>query len=92
MLAVFGQIPINDVLVSRIAHSDWRSRIFAIRYIVTFSALALAIPMIAWVYGNWGFDTLFTILAGAASVILLTVIWLPRTIPTPALESVAAAE
>ena len=92
MLAVFGQIPINDVLVSRIAHSDWRSRIFAIRYIVTFSALALAIPMIAWVYGNWGFDTLFTILAGAASVILLTVIWLPRTIPTPAVESVAAAE
>lgn len=92
MLAVFGQIPINDVLVSRIAHADWRSRIFAIRYIVTFSALGLAVPMISWVYGNWGFDTLFAILAGAAAIIFLTVVWLPRRIPTPAAEAVAAAE
>jgi len=92
MLAVFGQIPINDVLVSRIAHSDWRSRIFAIRYIVTFSALALAIPMIAWIYGSWGFDTLFSVLAGASTIILATVIWLPVQIPSPAPEAVAAAE
>lgn len=33
MLVVFGQIPINDVLVGRIAHSDWRSRAYALRYI-----------------------------------------------------------
>ncbi len=81
MLAVFGQIPINDVLVGRITHSEWRSRIFACRYVVTFSGIAVAIPMISWVHANWGFDTLFRVLAAAASLILLAVLMLPRAIP-----------
>src|SRR5262249_48491948 len=34
MLAVFGQIPINDVLIGRIAKGEWRSRLFAIRYVL----------------------------------------------------------
>ena len=37
MLVVFGQIPINDVLVRRISRGAWRSRAYALRYIVTFS-------------------------------------------------------
>ncbi|MDH3702583.1 MAG: MFS transporter, partial [Alphaproteobacteria bacterium] len=37
MLVVFGQIPINDVLVGRIARSEWRARAFSFRYIITFS-------------------------------------------------------
>ena len=37
MLVVFGQIPINDVLVGRMHRSEWRSRVYAFRYIVTFS-------------------------------------------------------
>lgn len=31
MLVVFGQIPINDVLISRITQSQWRSRVYAFR-------------------------------------------------------------
>ena len=46
MLAVFGQIPINDVLVGRIARSEWRSRAYAARYIVTFSVSASAVPAV----------------------------------------------
>lgn len=77
MLAVFGQIPINDVLVGRLARSEWRSRAFALRYIITFSVSASAVPLIAWVHGSWGFDTLFRLLAAAASLILLAVMLLP---------------
>lgn len=80
-LAVFGQIPINDVLMGRIAASEWRSRAFAARYIVTFSALAATLPLIAWVHGAWGFDMLFMMLTGGALFILLAVIMLPRAIP-----------
>src|SRR3546814_10959153 len=36
MLLVFGQIPINDVLIARISKSEWRSRAFAGRLIVGF--------------------------------------------------------
>ena len=79
MLAVFGQIPINDVLVGRMARSEWRSRAYAIRYIVTFSVMASAVPLIAWVHGSWGFSTLFGLLAAAASLIFLAVLLLPKS-------------
>ncbi len=78
MLAVFGQIPINDVLVGRMAKSEWRSRAYAARYIVTFSVSATALPIIAWVHGTWGFSILFTILAVAAVTIFLAVLLLPE--------------
>jgi len=77
MLAVFGQIPINDVLVGRLARSEWRSRAFALRYIVTFSVSASAVPLIAWIHGTWNFDMLFRLLAAAALLIFLAVMLLP---------------
>ena len=77
MLAVFGQIPINDVLVGRMAKSAWRSRAYAARYIVTFSVMASAVPLIGWLHGNWGFGALFSVLAVAASAIFLGTLALP---------------
>ncbi len=77
MLAVFGQIPINDVLVGRIASSAWRSRLYAIRYIVTFSVMASALPAIAGIHASWGFGALFVAMAAAAGAILAAVLMLP---------------
>jgi MFS family permease len=79
MLVVFGQIPINDVLVGRMARSEWRSRAYALRYIVTFSVMASAVPLIAWIHGTWGFSTLFGLLAAAASLIFVAVMLLPKS-------------
>lgn len=79
MLAVFGQIPINDVLIGRIARSEWRSRVYALRYIVTFSVSATAVPAIAWIHRYWGFSILFTLLAASAAVILIATLNLPAT-------------
>ena len=80
MLVVFGQIPINDVLVGRITRSEWRSRVYAFRYIVGFSVMASTLPLIAWIYTRWGFDGLFTVLSGAAICIFISVLLLPRAI------------
>jgi MFS family permease len=78
MLVVFGQIPINDVLVGRVTKSEWRSRVFALRYIVTFSVSASAVPLIAWIHVRGGFSTLFLMLAVAAAAIFVAVLMLPR--------------
>ncbi len=83
MFATFGQIPINDVLVGRIVNSLWRSRILAVRYTVTLSVMALAVPVIAWVHTGWGFDLLFVLLAIAGGLILSAALMLPRSIPAP---------
>lgn len=77
MLVVFGQIPINDVLVGRIARSEWRSRAYALRYIVSFSVSAAAVPTIAWIHGTYGFAMLFSVLSVAAFAIFLGTLLLP---------------
>ncbi len=81
MFAVFGQIPINDVLVGRMVRSDWRSRAYAIRYVVTFSVMASAVPLIGWLHGNWGFERLFQVLAFAAAGIFIATLLLPASKP-----------
>jgi MFS family permease len=80
MLVVFGQIPINDVLISRITQSQWRSRVYAFRYIVTFSVMASALPIIALIHARWGFDSLFIVLSAAATCIFVSVLMLPRAL------------
>lgn len=82
MLAVFGQIPINDVLVGRLAKSEWRARAYALRYIVTFSVMASTVPLIGWIHGRWGFEALFPILSVAATLIFIAVLFLPRAVAT----------
>ena len=77
MLVVFGQIPINDVLVGRITKSAWRSRVYSLRYIVTFSVMASTLPLIAGIHASWGFGALFVVMAVAASAILVAVLLLP---------------
>lgn len=80
MLVVFGQIPINDVLISRVAQSEWRSRAYAFKYIVNFSISASSIPFIAWIHARWGFDSLFVVLSVAAILIFVSVLMLPRAL------------
>lgn len=79
MLVVFGQIPINDVLIGRVARNEWRSRAYAVRYIVTFTVMASAVPFIAWVHGSWGFSRLFLLLGLAASLIFAAIFFLPAS-------------
>ena len=79
MLVVFGQVPINDVLIGRIAKSEWRSRAYAIRYVLSFAVMATTIPTIAAVHASWGFHALFLIMAAGASLIFLAVMQLPGT-------------
>ena len=90
MLGAFGQIPINDFMIGKMASGEFRARIYGIRYVVGFTVLAATLPLIAFVYENWGFDTLFRILAGIALIILAAVTILPRKLPTPAEANVPA--
>ena len=78
MLMVFGQIPINDVLVGRVAKSEWRSRAFATRSFITFTVMATSVPLIAWLHATWGFPALFLVLCICAAFIFGAVLMLPK--------------
>jgi len=81
MLGAFGQIPINDFVIGRMAKSELRSSIFGARFVISFAVWAIVVPLIAWVHHNWGFDVLFYILAVSALAILGAVLLLPRQLP-----------
>lgn len=83
MLGAFGQIPINDYMIGRMAKSELRASIYGVRYVVSFAVLGAALPLIGWVHGRWGFDTLFMLLSATAAVILGAVSLLPRRLPEP---------
>jgi MFS family permease len=90
MLAAFGQIPINDYMIGRLAEGEWRARIYGVRYVVSFTVLAAALPLIAFIYERWGFDGLFRVLALSAAVILAAVFLLPQRLPEPEASAVRA--
>lgn len=78
MLGAFGQIPINDYLISKVASGQNRARIYGLRFLLSFSVLAATLPLLGYIEGNWGFDTLFQVLALAAGGIWVAVWFLPR--------------
>lgn len=84
MLGAFGQIPINDFMIGKMASGSARARIYGVRYVVAFSVLAASLPLIAFVYENYGFDTLFRVMAVSAAVIFLATACLPSRLPAPA--------
>ena len=66
------------MLVGRIARNEWRSRVYSIRYVVSFSVMASTLPVIAGIHAGWGFGALVLVMAAGAGCILAAVLMLPR--------------
>ncbi|MGE0005611.1 MAG: MFS transporter [Parvibaculaceae bacterium] len=72
MFIVFGLIPISDAVIARNVGDSWRSRAYAISYVVAFGVGPAAVPLIAALYeGVNGFPYLFAVLAAIAGGTLL---------------------
>lgn len=81
MLGAFGQIPINDFILSKIVTDQYRARIYGARFVVGFTVLAATLPFISTVYEASGFDMLFKILAAATVITLVAAFFLPKQMP-----------
>ena len=78
MLAVFGQIPINDAIVGKYCADEYRSRVYAVRYVVTFCVAAVAVPLISVLHATpGGFRNVFLVLAALAVAILAAGLFFP---------------
>lgn len=91
MFVVFGIIPITDAMVARYAHDAWRSRVYAVRYVVSFGASSLAVPLVATIPPRpQGFVGLFAVLAALACGTLVTAWFFPRKASASQAAPVAA--
>ena len=92
MFVVFGFIPITDAMVARYAHDAWRSRVYAVRYLVSLVASSIAVPLVAFLPPERaGFVWIFAVLLVFAAGILATAWLFPRgtRAATPAVAEAA---
>ncbi|UVM39689.1 MFS transporter [Pseudomonas sp. B21-017] len=79
MFVVFGQVTVNDAMVANFVAPQWQSRVFALRYCLSFGASATAIPLISFVEPRQGFVGLYLILASIAALTFVAAMVFPRT-------------
>lgn len=91
MFVVFGQIPINDAIVARHTDANWRSRVYAVRYVVSFGASSLAVPLVAALHGGAGFAPVFMALAAMGAMTALAALFFPAIAPDATVPTIATA-
>ena len=89
MFVVFGQVTVNDAMVANFVAPQWQSRVFALRYCLSFGASATAIPLISYVEPVQGLVGLYLILAAIAALTFVAALVFPRT-PSEALAGQTA--
>jgi MFS family permease len=82
MFFVFGQIPINDAMVAAYTDEAWRSRVYGVRYVVSFGASACAVPLVALMHRySSDFKYLFFALAAMAGLMFAAAVLMPSRRP-----------
>jgi MFS family permease len=91
MLAVFGQIPLNDVIVGKYVADEYRARVLSVRYVVSLGVAAVAVPLIAVLHRTQGgFRNVFLVLAALAAGMLLASLFFPSRRTITQAQSAAA--
>jgi MFS family permease len=78
MLAIFGQIPLNDAVVGKYVADEYRARVLSVRYVVSLGVAAVAVPLISVLHRTQGgFRNVFLVLAALAAAMLICSLFFP---------------
>jgi MFS family permease len=78
MMAIFGQIPLNDGIVGKYVADEYRARVLSVRYVVSLGVASLAVPMIAVLHRTeGGFRNVFLVLGVLACAVFLSALFFP---------------
>jgi MFS family permease len=78
MMAIFGQIPLNDAIVGKYVADEYRARVLSVRYVVSLGVAAVAVPLIALLHRtDGGFRNVFMVLAALALAMLFASFFFP---------------
>jgi MFS family permease len=78
MMAIFGQIPLNDGIVGKYVADEYRARVLSVRYVVSLGVASVAVPMIALLHRtDGGFRNVFAVLAVLACAVFAAGLFFP---------------
>jgi hypothetical protein len=84
VMGAFGQVTVNDAMVGKYTSEEWRSRAYAVRYFVGFTAAGASVGLVAWLYERGGFVTMLHAFGALCLLAIAAALILPREITTPA--------
>ena len=84
VMGAFGQVTVNDAMVGKYTSEEWRSRAYAVRYFVGFTAAGASVGLVAWLYQQGGFATMLHAFAGLCLLVIAAAIILPAEVKVPA--------
>jgi MFS family permease len=84
VMGAFGQVTVNDAMVGKYTSEQWRSRAYAVRYFIGFTAAGVSVGLVAWLYQQGGFVTMLHAFAGLCLLVIVAAIILPAEIKVPA--------
>jgi MFS family permease len=84
VMGAFGQVTINDAMVGKYTSERWRSRAYAVRYFIGFTAAGGSVGLVAWLYQHGGFVTMLHAFAALCLLVIVAAIVLPPEIKVPA--------
>jgi len=76
-MGAFGQVTVNDAMVGKYTSEEWRSRAYAVRYFIGFTAAGVSVGLVAWLYEQGGFVTMLHAFAGLCLLVIAAAIILP---------------
>jgi MFS family permease len=88
IMGVFGQVTVNDAMVGKYTREEWRSRAYAVRYFIGFTAAGASVGLVAWLYRQGGFVMMLHAFAALCLLVILAAIVLPAETAAPASEPI----
>jgi MFS family permease len=87
VMGAFGQVTVNDAMVGKYTSEEWRSRAYAVRYFIGFTAAGASVGLVAWLYQQGGFVTMLHAFAGLCLLVVAAAIILPNEIKVPVVQA-----
>ena len=82
VMGTFGQVTVNDAMVGKYTSEEWRSRAYAVRYFIGFTAAGASVGLVAWLYEKGGFYTMLHAFAALCLLVIVAALILPRELPS----------
>ena len=87
--AMFGLVTVNDAMVGKYTSDAWRSRAFAVRYFLGFTAAGVSVGLVAWLHETGGFGVMLRAFAGFCLLIVVGALVFPQERRTGAVARTA---
>jgi len=77
VMAMFGLVTVNDSMVGKYTADEWRSRAYAVRYFIGFTAAGAAVALVAWLHETGGFALVLQAFAALCVLVIAAALIFP---------------